>query len=267
MAKNNKPVEQKAPIEPAKLPVIAATSNPLAALQAAGASDELMERVSEVANNLESLDDFRLPRMKMNSDGVVVREDEQATQSIEVIILHSKAVKQYYNKPYNKKELTPPTCYSKNGKIPEADGEEIQHPTCKGCPQNEFGTNQMGEGKACRDLKPLHVLMSEDAIIPRQISISPTSLKAANAYFMDLTERGVAYWKVKTLIEFYKEDADDKFVKARFKMSSKITDEAKVKDITALRNYWLPVMANQTVDGEDAAPQAQAAPVDTKGEY
>jgi len=86
---------------------------------------------------------------------------------------------------------------------------------------------------------------------------------------MDLTERGVAYWKVKTLIEFYKEDADDKFVKARFKMASKITDEAKVKDITALRNYWLPVMANQTVDGEEAAQQtqAQAAPVDTKGEF
>ena len=267
MAKQ-KEVVKKEEITPAKLPATVAAS-PLSMLAQAGASAELMERIGEVSENLESVNDFRLPRMKMGSDGVVVREGDAPILEIEFIILSTKAVKQYYNKPYNKKELTPPTCYSLNGKIPEADGEEIQHATCKGCPQNEFGTNTMGEGKACRDLKPIYVLMSEDAIIPRQLTISPTSLKAANGYLMDLTERGVAYWKVVTKITFYRKDEDDKYVVAKFSMVRKITDETKSNDITALRKYWLPVMNNQNVDGDEATQSSasHSVPVDTKGEF
>ncbi len=266
MSKDTKKSEPKVEIKPAALPAVV-DNNPLTALIKAGASAELIEKIGEVSQNLESVDNFRLPRMKMGSDGVTVREDEDVSSSIEVIILNTRMIKQYYDKPYKKTELTPPACYSNNGKVPEADGENIQNPTCKGCPKNEFGSNATGEGKACRDLKPMYVLMGIDSIIPRQITISPTSLKAANAYFMDLTERGVAYWKVLTKIEFIKKDADDKFVVAKFSMTEKIVDENKVKDIKALRDYWMPVMNNQIIEGDEAPQAQQAAPVDTKGEF
>lgn len=267
MAKKQETKEVKAPVEPAKLP--AAQANPLNALVAAGASAELMERVTEVANNLESVNDFRLPRMKMNSSGVIVREGDDPVSEIEFIILNTKQVKQYYETPYRKDDPTPPTCFSLNGKVPEESSEEVQHATCKGCAQNEFGTNQMGKGKACRDLKPMYVLMDESSIIPRQITISPTSLKAANNYLMDLTERGVAYWKVKTKVSFVKKDKDDTYVLAKFSMASKLSDEATIKDIKALRDYWMPVMNNQNVDAMETeeTTASASAPVDTKGEY
>lgn len=96
--------------------------------------------------------------------------------------------------------------------------------------------------------------------MPRQITVTPASLKAANQYFMDLTERGVAYRKVKTKITAYKENARDTYMKLKFTMGKKV-DDVRQKDVDFLKNQWMPVMNAQIVDQKEFE-----APSETKAE-
>ena len=101
-----------------------------------------------------------------------------------------------------------------DGVVPDESIDKPVSKVCKGCKMAEFGTNQMKSGKACRNLKPMYMLLGDDAIMPRQLTITPTSLKAANQYLLDLTERGFSYRKVKTKVEAFKKNPADTFVDA-----------------------------------------------------
>lgn len=233
-------------------------------------SPELVARMQEVKDNLGTVENVRIPRIKMTADGAQIVEDEEPVEALEGVIIHARKQNVYYEKPYRIGQVEAPTCFSHDGVKPDASIAKPVNKTCLGCPMAEFGTNQMKSGKACRNLKPLYLLMSDESIMPRQLTVTPTGLKAANKYFMDLTERGVSYRKVRTRIEFYKENAGDTYMKMRFKMLGKIADAGRLKDIEALRMGWLPAMENQAFDRSEIETEAQptaSAPVDTKGEF
>jgi hypothetical protein len=124
----------------------------------------------------------------------------------------------------------------------------------------------MGSGKACRNLKPLYLLTGEGAIMPRQLTISPTSLKAANAYIMDLTAAGYNYRKVKTKIEFFKENAKDTYMKAKFKKIGVLSEQEKV-DVDSLLAMWRPHLDKQMIDQRETEPVPQSAPSDLSGDF
>lgn len=238
-----------------------------------GASDEVMARMAEVKDNLESVESFRIPRAKMTASGLELIDGETPILEVEGVIIHTKKTNVYYANPYNPAEVLPPTCFSPDGVIPSdgvgMEGYEKQHDTCKGCPQAQFGTNQMKSGKACRNLKPLYLLLSDEAIMPRQLTVTPASLKAANEYLVGLTERGISYRKVRTKISLYKENPKDTYYKMRFSIGSRL-DEQRQKDIEFLRNSWLPIMNAQGVDASEIATEqgGSAQPVgDASGEY
>ncbi len=274
MAKKEK-LEVKEPVvETTAVATAAKSGSLLPAME--GASPELLARVQEVQDNLESVDNFRLPRIKMTSDGAEILEGEEPVTSLEGVLIHTKKTNVYYDKPFNPTKPEPPRCLSLDGVVPDPklkdkDGKPQApiHATCKGCPMAEFGTNSMKSGKACRNLKPLYLLLSDEAILPRQLTVTPSGLKAANQYLLDLTERGLSYRKVKTLVEFYKENPRDTYMKVKFRMAGKL-DQARINDVEYLRGTWLPVMNNQSVDQNEFAsegqPQAQK-PVNTGGEY
>jgi hypothetical protein len=230
----------------------------------AGASPEVIERMQEVQDNLESVESFRLPRTKMTAAGFELIEGEPVVTELEGVLIHTKKTNVYYGKPYNPNDVGPPDCFSLDGNTPDKSIEKPVSKTCKGCPMAEFGTNSMKSGKACRNLKPIYLLLSDEAIMPRQLTVAPSSLKAANQYLMDLTERGIAYRKVKTKITAYKENAHDTYMKLKFSMGQKL-DEQQVKNVEFLRNQWRPVMDAQIVDHRESAPDAQ--PAAPQGEY
>lgn len=245
------------------------------ALAMSGASPELQARIDEVKDNLATVENFRLPRIKATSDGAEIIEGEEPLKIIQGVILHAKKTNVYYDKPYNPAVKEPPTCYSIDGEMPAKDmtnqdgtPRKPVHATCKGCPMAEFKTNAMKSGKACRNMKPLFLLLGEEAIIPRQLSISPTGLKACNDYLMNLTERGLNYRKVISEIEFYKDNPRDTYCKVKFRMVGKLP-ENRSSDVDYLRKYWLPIMSNQTIEQSDivAEQSGPAAPIDTKGEF
>lgn len=233
-------------------------------------STELMERLMDVKDNFESIDDPKLPRAKMRADGIEFMENTPLVTEIEGVLLLTKKTNVYYAKPYNVNKITPPDCYSLDGVTPvtnlrDENGAEKKpvNPTCKGCPMAEFGTNQMKSGKACRNLKPLYFVMN-DAIMPRQVTVAPSSLKAANQYLMDLAERGLAYRKVMTRIKAFKKNPGDTYMSLKFELARKLNEQEQV-DYEAVRKMWLHVMQSDIVD--QSTVETGAAPVDAKGEF
>jgi hypothetical protein len=86
--------------------------------------------------------------------------------------------------------------------------------------------------------------------MPRQLTVTPSSLKLANQYLLNLTERGIAYRKIKTKITLFKENPRDTYFKMRFAAGRKL-DEQETKDVEFLKNAWLPVMNMQVVDQKE----------------
>jgi hypothetical protein len=248
MAKKEVAVKQSTPVIE-KLPVSAV----------------LLERISEVQENLDAVEEFKIPRIRMTSGGAEITEGEDPVSEIEGIILYAKKTNVYYAKPFNPADVNPPDCFSLDGNMPDASIKAPQNATCKGCPKAEFGTNSMGSGKACRNLKPLYLLTGEGAIMPRQLTISPTSLKAANAYIMDLTAAGHNYRKVRTKIEFFKENAKDTYMKAKFKKVGTLSEQEKV-DVDLLLSMWRPHLDKQMIDQRETEPVA-SAPSDLSGDF
>lgn len=275
-AKPTKPVTSApAVVQPQAVAVQTQSASVLPSLQ--GASKEVLERMAEVADNLESIDNFRLPRAKMTAGGIELIEGEQPLLELEGVILHTRKTNVYYDKPFNPSDkAAPPRCYSLDGVTPEQgmkdkDGKPVKpvHATCKGCPMAEFGTNAMKSGKACRNMKPIYLLLSDEAIIPRQLTVTPSALKAANQYLMDLTEQGIAYRKVKTKVVLYKENPRDTYYKLKFVKGQKLTPE-HLANVEFLRNQWLPRMNAQVIDHNegtvDSPPRTQVQQPDD-GEF
>lgn len=260
MTKKNLPAESK-PTEVAPR-VVSGTTLP----SLAGASPELQERMLEVRDNMESVENFKLPRVKMTGEGFELIEGEPTTMELVGVLIHTRKTNVYYAKPYNPSDVGPPDCFSSDGITPDASIEKPVSKQCKGCPMSEFGTNAMKSGKACRNLKPLYLLLSDNAIIPRQLIVTPTSLKAANQYLLDLTERSLSYRKVRTKITAFKENAKSPYVKLKFSMVEKLSEQ-QVKDVEFLKNQWLPAMNNQVVDQREIDTPAAASVESENGRF
>ena len=210
-------------------------------------SQALIERMADMNDNLDSVESITLPKVKMTATGFQLGEDQTPITEIIGVMLHARKVNAYYKDVYDPNKVTPPTCFSSDGITPDSSIEKPVSPQCKGCPMAEFGTNIKKSGKACRNLKPIYLLLGDSAFIPRQLSVTPTSIKAANNYLMDLTERGLQFRKVRTKITAFKKNSNDTFMTLKFAMDSKIEAEQSA-DVDFLRTKWMGAMNNQKVD-------------------
>lgn len=68
----------------------------------------------------------------------------------------------YYKGAFEAGSKEPPSCYSLNGKTPEADSPERQAATCAVCPQNVKGSGRQGNTKACAYKKRVVALSPDD---------------------------------------------------------------------------------------------------------
>lgn len=223
--------------------------------QTALASADVLERMAEIKDNLESIENFKLPRAKMTPEGFELVDGEKPVMSLDGVIIHTKKTNVYYAKAYNRDNVLPPDCFSLDGNTPDKSISNPVSESCRGCPMAEFGTNSMKSGKACRNLKPLYMLLSDEAIMPRQIVVTPASLKAANEYLLNLTERGIPYKKIKTKITCYKDNPKDTYVKLRFQAGAKL-NEVQAKNVEFLKEQWLKVMSIQSVDESEFVGEA-----------
>ena len=112
---------------------------------------------------------------------------------IDLIVLGFAPVNTYYEGTYDARNPSPPSCWAvgKPGETdlaPPSDLVRKQHETCKGCPQNAFGSAGDGrKGKACKNTVRLVALRYADPSAPGvRLSISPTQVNVWSRYVNEL---------------------------------------------------------------------------------
>jgi hypothetical protein len=129
--------------------------------------------------------------------------------------------KTYYEGEYAAGDQKEPTCSSEDGITPDEHIDIPQHPTCNGCPMNEWGSAiskfSHKKTKACEDSKRIAIIPSIDlSFFAMGLSIKPASLKNWSDYVKQLEGMGVALWMVETQITF---DYTVSFPKLKFAMT------------------------------------------------
>lgn len=113
-----------------------------------------------------------------------------AGNKLDVIIIDAVNENALYEGAYDSDNPTAPVCFSfsrgTEEQIPHPDSTKKQHDTCKGCPQNEFGSAERGKGKACKNIRRL-------AMIPAD-TLTVEAVQAGEIAFMKLPVTSVANW-------------------------------------------------------------------------
>lgn len=113
-----------------------------------------------------------------------------AGNKLDVIILDAVNENALYADDYDPDNPASPVCFSfsrgNEEQVPHEASTNKQHDTCKGCPQNEFGSAARGKGKACKNIRRLAM-----------ISASPLTAEAVQTSeiaFMKLPVTSVGNW-------------------------------------------------------------------------
>lgn len=105
------------------------------------------------------------------SGGSISIDDAVVGKEMEVIILSEVAVNEFYAEDYNPNNPMTPHCFAFSDPdseedpqaymTPHADSEEPQAETCRKCAQNVFGSAARGNGKACKNIRKLAIVLPE----------------------------------------------------------------------------------------------------------
>ena len=128
--------------------------------------------------------------------GLFTVDGEAAGEELDVVIVGFTLENAYYTADYDPDNPSSPVCFAFGddaktmAPIPE-DVEELQNEKCRGCPQNEFGSAERGNGKACKNQAKLLVIDPDDLddlanAEPRTLKVAVTSVQNLSAYVKDL---------------------------------------------------------------------------------
>lgn len=109
---------------------------------------------------------------------------------LDIIILDSILENCYYEGRYDPDNPAPPVCYAfgrdEDDLKPHEKSSAPQHETCKGCPNNEFGSADTGKGKACKNTRRLALIPGDD--------LDPEKIMNAEIAYMKLPVTSVKGW-------------------------------------------------------------------------
>lgn len=109
---------------------------------------------------------------------------------IEVVILNYCFENNLYTEDYDPDNITPPACFALNEIQEELKPHELVKDPCDSkcstCENNQFGSADKGNGKACRNIIRLAVVHVDDIANPQArvlfVRISPSALTAMSEY-------------------------------------------------------------------------------------
>ena len=135
--------------------------------------------------------------------------------ALECIVIGSCALNTWYAEAYDPDNAQPPDCYAfalvqgDAEMAPHEDAADKQSEQCADCPQNQFGTANIGRGKACGNNVRLGLILSSDVESGNDAKsaematarVSPTNVKHWASYVKMLKEEhGRPPWAVVTEI-------------------------------------------------------------------
>lgn len=124
--------------------------------------------------------------------------EPQSAQEIAGVILDHYPVNAYWAEKFAGQN-NPPDCVAMDGRM----GAGNPGGPCAKCPNNEWGTDEGGRGKACKNLQRVY-LLREGELFPILIALPPTSLKAFREYMRRLTNRLKPFYSVITRVKLQK---------------------------------------------------------------
>lgn len=212
----------------------------------------------DLNKNLEGVEP-KLPVIKILHGGANLFEmpTGEKVESFPCIILDQFRTNAWWKEAYGETGGgAPPDCFSMDGLTPDPSSEDVQSTRCKagngepGCPMNEFGS--AGRGKACKNMKRVHVLINNSSY-PHRIIIPPTSLAAFDSYISALTDKGAPFQLVYT--EFGLKAVTNKdgigYAEMTFKAISGIDDHETARNIKAQMDRWNEAMRGEPIIRDD----------------
>jgi hypothetical protein len=195
-----------------------------------------------LANNMEGVVP-RLPQISIIHRGqMYTLPDESKVQEFEGIIIDQTPANAWWEKDISESGgNAPPDCFSMNGVYPDEGCNLQQNDECAGCKQNQFGSDKNGKGKACKNMKRVHILM-EDSSLPRRLTIPPTSIRSFDNYMTELVDRGLPYGCVVS-----------KFTLAKKTSESFEFSEVKINFVRVLNQNEIAIVADTIKKFRDTA--------------
>ena len=157
--------------------------------------------------------------------------------ALECIVIGSCALNTWYAEAYDPDNAQPPDCYAfalvqgDAEMAPHEDAADKQSEQCADCPQNQFGTANIGRGKACGNNVRLGLILSSDVESGNDAKsaematarVSPTNVKHWASYVKMLKEEhGRPPWAVVTEITSVNDPKTQ--IKLGFKLVETIDD-------------------------------------------
>lgn len=112
---------------------------------------------------------------------------------LKVIILDYAYVNKFYTGKYDEENPQPPACFA----LAKAEGELTPHETspdqqsenCKECPNNAFGSADVGRGKACKNSRRLVVINADVK------ELNATYIKNADVAYIELPPKSLGHFR------------------------------------------------------------------------
>lgn len=168
-------------------------------------SKELANMQAEMAKKIAELSATTTTYEKVNltlgPNTITVPDIGETNTPMDCVVLDFITTRAYYDTPMpigNKQPANSPACFalgrgSTDDFVPLADSPNIQHPTCKGCPKNEWGTAPRGgKGKACGEQRVVAIMLpaaknQDDKIYTTRVT--PSKLKDFDNYYRQIVNR------------------------------------------------------------------------------
>jgi hypothetical protein len=133
---------------------------------------------------------------------------------LRAVIIDYSAQNHYYEGSYDPDNIVPPACYAITAPaslgydiddmVPSDKAKVKMHTDCALCPMNQFGTDERGKGKACKNTRQLVVAMPDDDPESQLMLIgaSPKATKGFDSFVKKLAGGGATPITVITEVDF-----------------------------------------------------------------
>jgi len=195
-----------------------------------------LQDVFNLAQNMEGVVP-RLPQIGIIHRGqMFVMPDESKIEKFEGIILDQHAANAWWEKKMSSGgAAAAPDCYSLDGITPDLTLPKCQSDKCANCKQNQFGSD--GKGKACKNMKRLHILM-EGSLLPRRLTVPPTSIRSFENYMTSLVDRGLPYAAIVSIFSLAKKTSETfEYAEVKFTKDRVLAKEELVQVANFIRQY------------------------------
>lgn len=129
---------------------------------------------------------------------------------------------------------------------------------CMGCHKNEFGSGKDGKGKACKNMKRIHIFLDDEAI-PYRLTLSATSIKVADRFFTTLSglaKKGVSMRtnEIKTTLEKTQNADGIPYSRIKFALAEPIEIERYWQIKEFINTYRSQIRGQEIIKPESTEP-------------